>query len=89
MKDAIVAIIALIAIIVGILFFTSDTFEQMTHPGQTKVMGMWVDDESIDKYRFSFKEIEAEWNGDTYCKKCDKYIPGKVRICTYCGQYVD
>ena len=32
--------------------------------------------------------FQAQWNGDTYCKKCEKVNPGKVRICTYCGQYI-
>lgn len=26
---------------------------------------------------------------DTYCFDCEKFIEGKVRICPYCGQYVD
>lgn len=30
----------------------------------------------------------ARRNGDTYCERCDKFIEGKVRICTYCGQYI-
>ena len=33
-------------------------------------------------------ERMADMNGDSYCKKCDKAIPSKVRICTYCGQYI-
>lgn len=35
-----------------------------------------------------YKGEEAAKRGDSYCKKCDKFIEGKVRICTYCGQYL-
>lgn len=34
-------------------------------------------------------DMQADINGDTYCSNCDKFIEGKVRICPYCGQYVD
>lgn len=34
-------------------------------------------------------EMDAKLYGDTYCKKCEKVNPGKVRICTYCGQYIN
>lgn len=35
-----------------------------------------------------YHEYAAESSGDTYCANCDKYIEGKVRICTFCGQYI-
>lgn len=51
-----------------------------------------VDQKKVDEFNQRFKEgnkrLEAEMKGDTYCGKCDKFIPGKVRICTYCGQYI-
>lgn len=90
MKEFFIAILVVAVAVAGIFFFTSDAFEEMTHPGQTKVLGQWVDDAKIDKYDIdSFKEIDAELKGDTYCENCDKITPGRVRICRYCGQYVD
>lgn len=47
--------------------------------------------EGVAKLREDIKRYEIQGalaNGDTYCKDCDKYIEGKVRICTYCGQYI-
>lgn len=41
------------------------------------------DPESVRKIREAIRGDE-----DTYCERCDKYIEGKVRICTYCGQYI-
>ncbi len=57
-----------------------------SHKGQVQIAGVWVDKSEVEKY--DFKGLEADWNGDTYCRKCDKYIEGKVRICPYCGQYI-
>lgn len=37
----------------------------------------------------SYEETQAQKRGDTYCKKCQKVNPGKVRICTYCGKYIN
>lgn len=59
------------------------------HQGQTKIAGVWVDKEEVDKYDFGINSMIADRNGDTYCKKCDKFIEGSVRICPYCGQYID
>ena len=46
-----------------------------------------VDQDAVEEYNFD--RIQADMNGDTYCSNCDKFIEGKVRICPYCGQYVD
>ena len=90
MKQVIVAVIV-VALIVGVLeFFGSETFEKWSHPGQKKIAGVWVEDKDLPKYDFGggAKEVQANINGDTYCKKCDKFAEGKVRICPYCGQYI-
>jgi hypothetical protein len=42
----------------------------------------------LSSYIRTDTERMADMNGDSYCKKCDKAIAGKVRICTYCGQYL-
>jgi outer membrane lipoprotein-sorting protein len=50
---------------------------------------MWEPDpEYVKELETSINQSRARRNGDTYCEKCDKYIEGKVRICTYCGQYI-
>ena len=65
------------------------SIEQMMHPGQSKIAGVWVNNDEVNKYNFkSSTSIEAEIKGDTYCEKCKKVNPGKVRICKYCGQYI-
>ena len=56
--------------------------------GKVKIAGVWVDKASADKYDFNVKGIEADIRGDSYCKKCDRFIEGKVRICPNCGQYI-
>ena len=57
-----------------------------SHKGQVQIAGVWVDEKNLEKY--DFKGNEAALKGDSYCKKCDKFIEGKVRICPYCGQYI-
>jgi outer membrane lipoprotein-sorting protein len=47
-----------------------------------------VDPEQYERGRNAYNQYQADHNGDTYCKRCDKFIPGKVRICPYCGQYI-
>lgn len=78
-----IALLMVVAMLVG-----CSSIVQALHPGQTKVAGVWVDNSAMDKYDFSMNSIEAEMKGDTYCKKCDKVNPGRVRICTYCGKYI-
>ena len=48
-----------------------------------------VDRDHVDRIKIGLDSMQAEMNGDTYCANCDKFIEGKVRICPYCGQYVD
>lgn len=48
-----------------------------------------VDRDQVDRIKIGLDYMQAEMNGDTYCSNCDKFIEGKVRICPYCGQYVD
>lgn len=73
----------LIAVIVAILIFAValpfiyDDIEQLFHPGQVKVYDKWMDAEDV-----------AAQHGDSYCKKCKKYIEGIVNICPYYGQYI-
>lgn len=76
----------LFAIVLLLLLSGCESIERMLHPNQTKVATIWVDNDEIAKY--NFKGAESNFNGDTYCQKCDKFIEGKVRICPYCGQYV-
>ena len=57
-----------------------------SHKGQVQIAGVWIDEKNLEKY--DFKSLEARDNGDTYCKACDKFIEGKVRICPYCGKYI-
>lgn len=45
--------------------------------------------EYMQEIKNSMNESRAQRSGDTYCKRCDKYIEGKVRICPYCGQYIN
>ena len=71
------------------------SIEQMFHPGQSKIAGVWVNDAGVwvndagvKKFTDSFNKEEAKSKGDTYCSKCGKFIEGKVRICPYCGKYI-
>ena len=53
---------------------------------------MWVDEEGVERVKDGFEkynQLEAESNGNSYCKDCGKYIEGTVSICPYCGQYID
>ena len=79
-----VAVIALCVMMTG-----CDSIVKAMHPGEVQVAGAWVKQSEVDKYNFkSMSSIEAEIKGDTYCEKCEKVNPGKVRICKYCGQYI-
>ena len=81
---ALVVLVALIALLTG-----CTSIENAMHPGETKVAGVWVKDSEMAKFDFKIdKSMIADSKGDSYCEKCDKYIAGKVRICTYCGQYI-
>lgn len=60
-----------------------------------KQSGLPVNEELLKKIsshvdgEFSYDNgLTAERNGDTYCERCNKFIEGKVRICTFCGQYI-
>lgn len=48
-----------------------------------------LDPETLEEAREGFNSWTAEENGDTYCSRCNKFIEGTVRICPYCGQYID
>lgn len=48
-----------------------------------------VDRDHVDQIKRDLDYMQAEMNGDTYCANCDKFIAGTVRICPYCGQYVN
>lgn len=81
---AIVLLVALLVMLSG-----CSTIEQAMHPGESKIAGVWVKDSEVAKFNLkSSASIEAEIKGDTYCEKCKKVNPGKVRICKYCGQYI-
>ena len=55
-----------------------------SHKDQVKIAGVNVSKDGVDR----FTEAFAQTNGDTYCKRCDKIIEGKVRVCPYCGKYI-
>lgn len=84
MKNVLIAIVVLALLVGAVFLFDSDMMEDAAHPGKTNVAGAWVDDDEIAKYNFNFAGSE-----DTYCKKCKKYMEGKKRICTFCGQYIN
>lgn len=63
-----------------------------SHEGQVQIGGVWVDEEGVERVKDGFEkynQLEAESNGDSYCKDCGKYIDGVVSICPYCGQYIN
>ena len=63
-----------------------------SHEGQVQIGGVWVDEEGVERVKDGFEkynQLEAESNGNSYCKGCGKYIEGTVSICPYCGQYID
>lgn len=63
-----------------------------SHEGQVQIGGVWVDEEGVERVKDGFEkynQLEAESNGNSYCKDCGKYIEGTVSICPYCGQYID
>lgn len=59
-----------------------------SHEGQVQIAGAWVDKGNVDKISNSIKKAQAADKGDSYCKKCNRFIEGKVRICPNCGQYI-
>lgn len=81
-KNVIVGVV-IVACLIGVLVFfairemSADKIDLFSN----------VDQDAVEEYNFD--RIQADMNGDTYCSNCDKFIEGKVRICPYCGQYVD
>ena len=56
--------------------------------GKVKIAGVWVDQSGVDKMKNAINNAQARDNGDTYCKRCDKFMEGRVKICKYCGKYI-
>lgn len=54
MKNVLIAIVVLALLVGAVFFFDSDVIENATHSGQTKVAGVWVDEDEIAKYDFGF-----------------------------------
>lgn len=83
-KNVIVGVV-IVACLIGVLVFfairdmSADKIDLFSN----------VDREEVERRSESLDRMQAEMNGDTYCSNCDKFIEGKVRICPYCGQYVD
>ena len=81
-KNVIVGVV-IVACLIGVLVFfairemSADKIDLFSN----------VDQDAVEEYNFD--RIQADMNGDTYCSNCDKFIEGKVRICPYCGQYVN
>lgn len=81
-KNVIIGVV-IVACLIGVLVFfairemSADKIDLFSN----------VDQDAVEEYNFD--RIQADMNGDTYCSNCDKFIEGKVRICPYCGQYVD
>ena len=83
----VLALVALIALLVSLTGCSS--VQKALHPGMMQSAGTWVKQSEVDKYKVkSMSSIDAAIKGDTYCESCKKVNPGKVRICTYCGQYI-
>lgn len=81
----IVIVVVLIIVVGAAALLFRDDIEGWFHPGQVNVAGAWIDKAEMDKYDFHVLPRA----GDSYCRKCKKYIEGIVRICPYCGQYID
>ena len=47
-----------------------------------------VDQDAVSRFSAAYDDQMGR-SGDTYCSKCKKYMEGKVRICTFCGQYIN
>lgn len=83
-KNVIVGVV-IVACLIGVLVFfairdmSADKIDLFSN----------VDQDAVEEHIENFDRIQADMNGDTYCSNCDKFIEGKVRICPYCGQYVD
>lgn len=80
-KYVIAGIVAVVCLI-GVLSFFG-----IFNPEKTPEQVISESFENVD--RDHVNQIKAGLNGDTYCSNCQKFIAGEVRICPYCGQYVD
>lgn len=90
MKKLIVVLL-IVAIAVGIVAIVNNSKKKSTG----EIMADWLDRNADPKMVNQISNAindsrasRASRNGDTYCKNCDRYIEGKVRICPYCGQYI-
>lgn len=81
-----------VAVLIGVLIFSISQREKEKTLDET--LAEIMDKADGSKYadlRFEWQTDEdvARQRGDTYCKKCGRITEGKVRICSYCGKYVD
>jgi uncharacterized lipoprotein len=79
-----IAIVLLLAIIASL---SGCSLINIPEP-EVNDLSKYADPESVKAITLSMKKNQARRNGDTYCKRCDKFIEGKVEICIYCGQYI-
>jgi hypothetical protein len=78
----------LVVVLISSLICLSSCVPEQYYKNQERFK---VDEEyakELGAYIKTDTERKALANGDSYCEACDKAIAGKVRICTYCGQYL-
>jgi hypothetical protein len=88
-KKGVMLIAALVLLIVLVVIGIASQPKEMTREEAINSMFSKADPEKAKELSDSFKITQASLQGDTYCKKCEKVNPGRVRICTYCGQYIN
>ena len=90
-KKAIIAVVAVIAVLLVLSISSSGISKLFEKSPEEIVQDAFdnVDRAEVDRIKREINENQASVNGDTYCANCDRFIPGKVRICPNCGQYVD
>ena len=72
--------VVVLVVLLGVGMYQSST-KPTTKEAFNKILSTYDEDH--------VRELKSMINSnDSYCKKCDKYMEGKHRICTYCGQYL-
>lgn len=88
LKAFVIFVIVVVFAISIVNAVTRPTTKELTD----KKLDEWMHDydpEKLNQIGSNYKRSEAAQKGDTYCSNCDKFIEGKVRICTFCGEYID
>ena len=76
-------ILGIVFVVVVLALFVVGVYQGLTKPTADEAIASLfeADQDNVNA-------IKASLNGDSYCKSCHKYMAGKRRICTYCGQYL-